>query len=669
MSQLGFQPVRIQAINGRNDADSPLDPDLQDLAQEAMNVDRFDGLIGRKRNGCNSVATTGGTAFTGMVAGLHRFNAGLTPTTIQLFGVDGTSGIVKRLAASSSWADVTLADALTGELNNTKSAILDGKLYFAGKTAQDRLHCYDPVLASPKIRRVGIAPGTNVPTVANFGAGAVTGARYYRVRWLQLNGTTIVRRSEPTPNSTLFTPSGAGSAARVTRPTAPGEDETHWEVEVSTDGLTFYRLFGSGGTTAGAAIAIATTTADDTTVATTTYPLYTLSDKTGTYALPWSARFLVSDGSRLVFAGDFSTTYSSSFGWTPVKGDLSAGDSERIVVTNKQRNYDSLGENDGDTVTGMAGPIMKGVIFIFKYSQIWQLTPTGDVLVPYLKRRITDQVGCIDHASITIGEDAEGDACIYFMSLAGPYRLGKNGLQYLGRDVEDILINSTGATTLNLEASVRICLSLWYKEKHQLWMWVTTGSNNSPTLKLVFDPKLGRPDVTGRIRRGWFVHDGPSAAAVSAAMMAQNLAASMSVNQKPYIGTATAATMLKCDASGLGDGGVAFQAYIKFRPITQSANLYPITGCSRIAMVGKPLSGQSLTLTLTRDFGKNTARTFSASLTASGSETRIIRDFPDSALTEAQVIELQVGDSAAVSSGSWVLDEIIVPVTINESKT
>lgn len=635
-----------------------------------MNIDPFDGLIGRKRNGASTHATTGGTAFTGFVAGLHKFVPATSLTAAELFAVDGSVSLVKRLAGGSSYADVTLADAITGEFQNTRSANLNGKLFFAAKTAQDRLHCYDPGLAAPKIRRVGIAPGTNAPTAANNGVGALTGLRYYRVRWLQLSGTTIIRRSEPTP-SVSFTPSGAGLVVRVTRPTAPGEDETHWELEVSTDNLTFYRQYGTGGTTLAAAVAIATTTADDTALATTSFPLYPLSDKAGTYTLPWSARFVVTDGSRLVFAGDFGSTYSSTFGWTPVKGDLSAGDDERLVVTNLQKNYSSIGENDGDTITGMAPPINKGIIYLFKFSQIWQLTPTGDVFVPYLQRRITDQVGCVDASSITVGQDENGNACIYFMSAIGPYRLGVSGLQYIGRDVEDLLLGANNGTSMNIGATTRVAVGLWHRDKHQLWMWVTQSSNNTPTLKLVFDPLLARPDSTGRMRGGWYVHDGISAAVISAAMFSGTLGASMSITQKPYVGATDAAgKMYKADLPAVfADGGVAFQSYIKFRPVTQSADLFPITGCSRIMFVAKPLTGQSLTLTLIRNFGRDTARTFTQTLTAIGSETRVIKDFADSALSEAAVIELQIGDGSAVASGPWVLDEVIVPVTVNESIT
>ena len=666
MAQQGFRPVRILAINGRNAIDSPLDPQFRDLAQEAINVDRYEGLLGRKRGGATNVATTGGTAFTGSIVGLHRFVPGVLQSAAELFGVDGTSGIVKRMAGGTSFANVTLADAITGELPNTQSVTLGGKLFFACKTAQDRLHCYDPSLASPQIRRVGIAPGSNAPTVANTGAGAYAAtARYYRVRFIQVSGTVIVRRSEPTPTSASFTPSGAGTAARVTRPTAPGEGETHWEVEGSSDGTFFYRIAGTGGVAG--AVAIATTTYDDSTVV-TSYSLYPLSDKTGTYTLPWSARYLVSDGSRLVFAGDFSNTYSSSFGWTPVKGDLSAGDDERMVVTNKQKNYSSLGENDGDYITGMVGPLNKGIIYIFKYSQIWQLTPTGDNLAPYLQRRITDQVGCIDFASISIGRDEMGNACVYFMSLGGPYRIGMGGLQYLGRDVEDLCIESSGGSKLSLDATIRVALSLWVKGKNQWWVWIATGTDNTPSLKLVFDANLGRVDENGRVRRGWFVHNGPTAAVVSAVSFANTLGASMSKDLKPYLGLVTAATIYKADTTDTSDNGTAFQAYIKPRPIIQSEDLYPITGCSRVSLVAKVATAVTIQLSLWRDFGKSAARTFTQTLTAIGSETRTTKDFPDSSMTEAYVLELQIGDASAVAS-AWVLDELIIPVTVNEART
>src|SRR6185503_14115498 len=96
-------------------------------------------------------------------------------------------------------------------------ATLNGKLYLAFDSAVDRLHVYDPNLSTPRVRRVGfITPAA--PSAANSGtAGAYAAVlRYYRVRWVQMKGHTVVRRSEPS-TSVSFTPSGAAVGVVITQ--------------------------------------------------------------------------------------------------------------------------------------------------------------------------------------------------------------------------------------------------------------------------------------------------------------------------------------------------------------------------------------------------------------------------------------------------------------------
>ena len=120
---------------------------------------------------------------------------------------------------------MTPDDAISTESYKIVGAPLNGKRFFAYDSAVDRLHVWDPGLSSPRVRRAGLQGVSTAPTVANTGASTYAAVlRYYRVRFLQITNSRIVRRSEPS-SSVSFTPSGAGTHARVTRPTAPGEQD------------------------------------------------------------------------------------------------------------------------------------------------------------------------------------------------------------------------------------------------------------------------------------------------------------------------------------------------------------------------------------------------------------------------------------------------------------
>jgi hypothetical protein len=540
---------------GRNDTDPPMKLPMNQ-ATEFLNMDWKDATWGRKRGGATALSLTGGTAFGVDVASLMRHVPGASETAAELWGVD-FNGLFKRLTAGVTWADVTLDDALIIAAYDVVGATLNGKLFLAYRSNTDRLHVYDPSLAAPRVRRVDIAPGASAPTVANTGGGAYAATlRYYRVRWTQISGATTVRKSEATA-AVSFTPSGAGLAARVTRPAAPGEGETHWEIEASTDNATYYRL---------SQVVIATTTYDDSALV-ATYSSNTLSDAAGTYALFPSVKSLISDGNRLLGAGAWESSGTTSGGknsrvwFTPVLGSTDKGDDERVPNTTTQKNWVDLNENDGGGVTGLGGPI-NGVPWAFKYRQIWKLRPTGDVNTPYLPRKVMDGIGCVEHKSIVVGEDHLGQPALYFMSHRGPYRITVDGtVQYLGRDNEVLW------RTMNLAAAYKIAHSVYYPELHQWWVFVSTGSSDYPDTKMMFDVQRGFPDENGQIRGGWSKHTGLSCTAISSCLFADSVAASMGSNLKPYVGAGASVAIYKCDTSATDDAGTQFQATATTRPV------------------------------------------------------------------------------------------------------
>ena len=648
-------PERLIAVSdlrgGRNDTDPPLSL-RADQAVEMLNVDQQDTTCARKRGGATSVSLTGGTAFSSSMSSLFRHVPGASETAAELWGIDtAATPLVKVLKGGTSWADVTLDDNITDATpDRINFATLNGKLFIAYASAVNRLHVYDPTLATPRVRRVAIA-AMAAPTVANTGAGAYAAVlRYYRTRALQLNGTTVVRRSEPSA-SFSFTPSGAGAAAQVTRATAPGEGETHWEVEASTDNATFYRL---------SQVAIATTTYDDS-AATTSYSSNTLSDPSGYYASPFgSAKYLLTDGNRLLMAGDWSSAINSRVWFTPVLGSSDQGDDERVPNMTAQKNWVNLNENDGGFITALGGPV-NGIPIAFKYRQVWKLRPTGDVSAPYLPRKMRDDIGCVTQRAVAVGEDQTGREALYFLSHRGPYRITSDGaVEYLGRD------NEVTWRSMNLAATNCVACSVYYPDLHQWWLWIATGSENDPDVKMVFDVQKGFPDEHGQIRGGWFKHTGGSAVARSAVLFSNTLGATMSRDLKPYISRASGVAIWKLDTTDLDDAGTDFQAYIKTRPMLTTTDLGQKVGMAEPFVLAKALTGVTLTLTTDRDFGAET-RTHTALLTASGTETRVVKKFEGGDIGEADAIQVQIGDGAA-QEGAWSIDALVVPVLPQERK-
>lgn len=642
-----LDPIVINDLRGgRNGTDSPMGPAfLPNQCVEALNVDWKDTTFARKRGGSTSVTDTGGTAFSSGIQSVIRHVPGASEAAAEFWGIDGAATpIVKRMAAGTSFANVTLADAIATKPQDVTSATLNGKLFLTYDSTVDRLHAWD----GTSVRRVGLIAVAAAPTAANTGSGSYAAVlRYYRVRWLHLSGTTVIRRSEPSA-SVSFTPSGSGTHARVTRPTAASEGETHWEIEASTDNAVFYRL---------SQIAIATTTYDDSAV-TTTYANNTLSDRVGTYVVPTSGKYLLTDGNRLLIAGGWETgAKNSRVTFTPVLGSSDQGDDERIPNTTVQKNWVDLNENDGGFITALGGPL-NGVPLAFKYRQVYRLVPTGDVVAPYLPRRVRDDIGCVAHKTVCVGEDQAGRPALYWLSHNGPYRYGIGGIEYLGRDNEDIW------RAINLAASTVVAHAVYYPNLHQLWLWIATGESNDPDTKMIFDVRHGVPDENGHVRGGWAQHSGLSAAARCSVLMSNTLGASMSRDLKPYIGRASGTTLAKCDTTDVDDLGTDFQAYVKTKPLHPAQSLGFKVGLGEPCVLAKAASGVMVTVTSDRDFGKE-QRSHQQILTAEQSETRVVRKFDGAGIGEADVVQLTIGDDTA-REGAWSIDAVWVPPTVQE---
>lgn len=658
------KPIVIADLRGgRNGTDPPLSLPFNQCV-EAINIDWKDTAFAHKRGGSIAVSTTGGTAFSFGLQTLLRHVPGNADSAAELWGVDNNV-IVKRLTAGTAWVDVTLDDTVATSAQAVVGASLNGKLFLAYDTAQDRLHCYDPNLASPRVRRSGLATPA-APTAANQGVGAYAAVlRYYRVRWARsLNG--FLQYSEGGP-SVSFTPSGAALSVRITRPTPPGEGETHWGIEASADNATWNWLY-TGAAFGSQYFTIATTdtTGFDDTFAVTVYATHTVAEPAGYYGLFPSVKYLISDGNRLLGMGSWESSGATSGGknsrvwFTPVLGSADKGDDERVMMTTTQKNYVDLNENDGGFGTGLGGPL-NGVPYAFKYRAVIKLRPTSDVTAPYLPRVVRNDIGCISHKSIALGEDHIGRAALYFVSHRGPYRVNLDGdVQYLGRDNEDIW------RTLNLGATSVVCHSVYYPDLHQWWVWIATGSNNDPDTKMMFDVQLGYPDEHGQIRGGWSKHTGDSAGARCACLFSNTLGASMSKDLKPHLGRSTGTTIFRCDTSDLDDNSAAYQAYVTSRPLLTTVDLLKKVGIEESTLITKAQAATNLTVTINRDFGKET-RAQTVSIAAVASETRVIQKVGASEMGEADVVQMTIGDASALAN-TWTVDAVITPVKTQERR-
>jgi hypothetical protein len=655
-------PIVIADLRGgRNGTDSPMSLPLNQCT-EAINIHWKDSQFGAKRGGSIAIADTGGTAFSAGMQTELRWVPGALETAAEFWGVDGAATpIVKRMAAGTSFADVTLDDAITSRPQDVVGVGLNGKLFLAYDSSVDRLHVYDPSLAVPRVRRMGLATPA-APTAANngvLGSYAAT-LRYYRLRWLQVDGVRIVRRSEAGP-SVAFTPSGSNSGVTLTRPAAAGEGETHWEWEWSKDDAVWYL----GDILNGHRIAIATATAADLDTE-ATHLTRSGSDPAGMYSRFPSVKYLITDGNRLLGAtawdpdGTDSGGKTSRVWFTPVLGFSDQGDDERVPNQATQKNWVDLNEKDGGGITGLGGPL-NGVPYALKYRQVWKLRPTNDGITPYLPRKVRDDIGCLAHKTIAIGEDQVGDVALYFLSHRGPYRVTTYGdIQYLGRDNEDVW------RTMNLAASTVVAHSTYYPDLHQWWLWIATGSSTDPDVKMMFDVQLGKPDEHGQIRGGWAKNDGPSSGARCSCLFSNTLGASMSRDLKPYIGRSSGTTILKCDTTDAHDNGTSFQAYATSRPLLTTKDLAKKVYCGEPTLITQAHAGGDLTVTINRDFGKET-RSQSVSLAALSTETRVVQKVAALEMGEADAIQITIGDSAA-NDEQWSIDALIVPIVPQEAR-
>jgi hypothetical protein len=618
-----------------------------DMAVEARNW-RFTGALGKKRDGSVSIVLTGDTV-TGYYA-LARFLPGQDPTLEELFIVD-TTGKIFRVPVAAA-INLVLMDAYDAPSAGYLTSFVQhhGKLFIAYNSAVNRLHVYDPTSSTTTVRRSGLATPA-APTVANTGVGTYPATlRYYRVNYKVLSGTTVLRGSNLGANVS-FTPSGTGLAARVTKPAASGEGETHWQLHGSADDLAYYQLSGD--------LPVATTTFDDT-VNPANYALGTLSPLVGANTPFPSVKFLGSDGLHLfglgvweTAAGDAMLPVPGRVYFSPAIGSSDTGDDERVSNTLTQQGWIDCAPDGGGVDRGLSGPL-NNRMYAFQSKGIYMLVPTGDPVAPFARVVMTTAYGSVNHWSQVIGEDENGQPTLYFLDPAdGPRRISVGRtIEWVGKDVYDVW------QTVNQNAAI-VAFGVYDAGRKLVLWWVATGPTAiRPNLLLTLDVTRGRMEATSILRYGWSVYDGALAAAHCAVMFSKSLAAERSLTKMPYVGNFLSAgtqLLLRQDGTLNTDAGTAYQAFVQSKPFT-GGTLRRRKRVIEAYLVAKA-GPATITQTLTKDFGMGSA-TSSQSLVAAGTETRVRKFFDATDIADLIALQVTLGDGSALDQ-TFELDQWI----------
>jgi hypothetical protein len=570
-----------------------------------QNAEIVESMLGERRLGTDAITLPAFLSARERVTFLFRHLPLGSEVNAQLWALGITSPSTAKLGyKTTSWTEVTISDTPDVSSNEPyywAAVTLHGKIHFTYRSDQDRMHVWD----GTTMRRAGLAEPA-APTAADAGgAGSLTGVRYGRVRYVEVSGSTVVRRSEPS-DALTFTPGGSNASITWTKPAAISEGETHWEIELSIDNATFYRM---------ARIVVATTTHTDSVAYTTGYAATgTLSEDVGDYSLAWSAQYVTADGDRLLFGGGWAYPYTSRIGWTPVTNADGVGNDERM-----ESDTDPTLDLDTDkygSITGMSEPVL-GAIWVTKNRAIYKLTRTGSRTAAYAADLFSSNIGAI-HRSLIAGVDELGQPCLYAIDLEqGPYRIGIGGIKRCGEDLRatwrEINMTSTGG----------VASAVYYPAKKQVIWCLATGASNAPDTAIVLHVDKARGFADG-VRKGWSVWTGDRAKALTMCLFADNIEAgtARSSNLVPFIGLTGLGLVHLCD-TGIDDNGTAYAATITTKPVSMGslADHFEVRAA---ALNGKAVSGAAVDVACIRDFGKETTQTVAdVSFTPAASETQI----------------------------------------------
>lgn len=667
-TQLNGDNFDLTSLRGGLDDTSPDIALAPDTCITAENVEFVNSTLGERRRGCTAITLPASMtdvtldAVTWMYRHLPVNDEGEAELWALTQSLTTAVNVLTR-RTKSVWETIVPNDLIDSE--NTQghrisAQTLHGKLFLAYKSqgSVDRLHVYD----GSSLRRCGLAEPA-APAGADTGAGTLATTRYYRVRYVVMDGTTVMLRSEPSEVLT-FTPSGTGAAVRITKPDTINENETHWEIEASLNNVDFYRIVRQD---------VGTTTYDDSIAAGTGYATDgVLSEDIGDYSLIPSGKYLSADQDRLVIAGSWETSAEASrVRWTPVFGGTGVGNDERLESDTDP--YLDLDGFEGGEITGMSRAV-NGYIFVFKRSHIYRLIRTGQRNQAYDAVPITKARGALP-GSLVEAINQAGQPSLYFLDQSvGPTRLSANGLQWCGRDIQ------TFWQRVNVNAAVP-CHGIYYGNKRQLHYWVAVDGAEYPNAKIVLHVNEMRDTDEGG-RRGWVTvaTDDRIATAHCSAMFAANIDTTddRSFSLVPFIGKASWSVDLntvrdyvqRCDTGGTdahttGDTESAYRAQVVTKPFALAGllNHHEIKSGVLLAKAASEPNG-SVYIKLIQDFGK-ASKMVDATLFVDTNESHTIQQLDDLGLAELRTLQIAMGDldDNVTPPDEWELHRLQLKVT------
>lgn len=560
--------IALTSLRGENRRKHPLSLPL-DQAVSCVNVDLNDVGLGKRRKGSTSVDTTD-------VEQIHWFDG-------EMWALDASGNLIKDLLGTP----VTKDTSVTGPLAFQE---LHGKLYIGGLDGT-RLSVWD----GTSLRLTGLAEPA-APTGADTGSGSFSGTRYYRVRYVEVSGSTVLRRSEPS-DALTFAPSESGTGVVVTKPAAISEGETHWELEASLDNATFYRI---------ARTVVATTTVTDSVASTAGYAATgTLSEDIGAYSLIPDADHLEANHDRLI------VVTGSRVYWTPNALDPGDGDDERIDLTVDP--FVDLDTDLGGDVTGVSSPA-HDYVWIFKDEGVYQMVRTGIASRAYRADLITRFRGAVE-GSIVTAIDVDGYPAVFFADqTAGPHIISRQGIQWIGPDIETSFDWST------------VVASVFDRDRRLI---VFTTGEASRVLH------LDKLDVASR-SGGWvrWTHPEILSFAVNGGTV--------------YAGGEDGVRQLHTATTT--DAGTAFAASIEFRPFSGDSLAGRLGILKAVVMTDG--AAQTVNLTAQQDF--DSTDQLDRDVTAAANDYLIEVD--DFSLSDVETFHLIAGDASSITD--WALDQI-----------
>ena len=612
---------------GLNDTDAP-NALADDECTVATNVEFFSSMLGERRNGCGPLTiTSSGLDAEGETCHISQWfptNKIDTPEFWAIACTPGVSAVWARRDINGVWSAVVPGDPLHFDapgVYEVQTQALNGKYFFAYRSAQDRLHLWN----GTTFRRTGLAQPAPL-TAIDDGLGTFTSIRYYRIRYVEQVSGVVVRRSEPSTTLT-FTPSTTGSGAEITRPALLSEGETHWELEASLNNADFYKH---------SVQVTNTTTVWDTTLHTVGYAAGLLSESIGTYQLQKSAKFLTVDGDRLITGGHWTdTTLQSTVTWSPVQNDPGVGDDERLPFG--INNTITLDNYDGGGLTGIVSSTY-GSWYAFKWAGIYKFVRTGDLERAYDVITISKTSGAIP-GSLVRAVDKSGATYIYFLDpVLGPSRIGPGGLQVIRG------IRKTWGRVY-LQAASIVARGLFYPFKQQIHWWVAVDGSDTPNLKLILQSSELQPLGPGEVGKGWSLATGRITEARAVAILTEKVSINSVTRSstRPFIGLTSPDDIQRCDTERT-DAGIEYVATVRTHPFLLTG-LLRNWGAMEAAVLAVANASYSILVKFIRDFGTETNTLKSAaSLAPVGAETLVIKDFDDLVMSEARSIQVEFTD-------------------------